>query len=145
MKDDPIYAAQPDELRQALCRITFLGEQTKLVPSVLLLTHWSIARSAPSAQHANDRASVPVLCTPEEMSAVLAAMQQFDDGLPQNTDEAMVGVLFQRTSQRKAVVGETTLARDRAKAFLEAVQSAIDDRNTSGRAALERMRLQIRP
>jgi hypothetical protein len=145
MKDDPIYAAAPDDLRQALCRITFLGEQTKLVPSVLLLTHWSIARNAPSAQHANDRAPVPVLCTPEEMSGVLEAMRQFDDGLRLNAEEGMVGVLFQRTSQRSAVVGETTLAREGAKAFLEAVQSAIDDRNKSGRDALERMRLQIRP
>jgi hypothetical protein len=153
MSKESIYDAKADDLGQALCRITHVGEQTAIVRSVVLVANLTAARDAAPARFANDRIAPaePQLCTPDELHGVLGVMRGFDEeargtapdsASDSAVDAASLAVLFQQAPHGNASI-EIEVSAARAAAFLDAVHDALDEDNTAARGEVARMRLQI--
>lgn len=149
MTNDQTNSAPTDESASVFCRITYIGEQTKIVPSVSFLTNWELLNSAVATQvrHANDHLhpGTIALCTVRELDRIHSVVEPYltRNAAGPNAIECLAIVLHRISALGAASATETVITRDEAPDFLERIERALDEQNDHARTALKRIRLQI--
>ena len=150
MKNDRNDSTPADESASGLCRITYIGEQTKIVPSVSFVTHWDLLSSpvATQVRHANDQLhpGTIALCSPRELDGIHRIVQPYlTKRAAGNAMECLAILIHRISAQGTPSAAETVITRDEAREFLEMIEGALHEQNAYAREALARIRLQLPP
>lgn len=142
------FTVPEDALEQAVCRLTYLGEQTKPVPSVVFATdrpRMDAFTRLPerAAVHANDRAVEPafVTCSSEELGGLMAAAR--DRAWPTVEPRPFLSFAALRLPSGEAWGDEGFIPRTEAAELLSRMSAALDADNAAAHAALATFRLRI--
>ncbi len=145
-----LAAGTATDLRPLQVKLTYIGPQTKPIPTVILTTFyhvpvldWFVGLRTPGLHYSNDDIALwNIVVTPEEMSQVVKAMAK-PDIVPEGRESSdpLISVMGAAQGSRIGSVGfEAVVNRDQFSVLSEAVRNALDSTNQLARSVIDRQR-----
>ncbi len=145
-----LAAGTATDLRPLQVKLTYIGPQTKPIPTVVFTTFyhvpvldWFFGLRTPGLHYNNDDIALwNFTVTPEEMSQVVNAMAK-SDIVPENREsgDPLLSLMMAVQGSRIGRVGfEAVLNRDQFGVLNETVRDALDSTNQLARSVIDRQR-----
>jgi hypothetical protein len=145
-----LAAGTATDLRPLQVKLTYVGPQTKSVPTVVFTTfyhipvlNWFVGLRTPGLHYSNDDIALwSFTVTPEEMSQVVNAIAQ-PDIVPENRESGDPFLSFMMAAQGSRIgsIGfETVVNCDQFSVLSETIRNALDSTNQLARSVIDRQR-----
>jgi hypothetical protein len=145
-----LAAGTVTDLRPLQVKLTYVGPQTKPVPTVVFTTFyhipvldWFVGLRTPGLHYDNDDIALwNFTITPEEMSQVVKSMAK-SDIVPENRESSVpfMSLMMAAQGSRIGSVGfEAVVDRDQFRVLSDAIRNALDSTNQLARRVIDRQR-----
>jgi hypothetical protein len=145
-----LAAGTPTDLRPLQVKLTYVGPQTKSVPTVVFTTfyhipvlNWFVNLRTPGLHYSNDDIALwNFTVAPEEMSRVVNAIAK-PGIVPENLEsgQPLLSVMMAAQGSRIGSVGfEAVVDRNQFRVLSDAIRNALDSTNQLATSVIDRQR-----
>lgn len=138
------------DLRPLQVKLTYVGPQTKSVPTVVFTTfyhipvlNWFVGLRTPGLHYSNDDIALwNFTVTPEEMSRVVNAIAK-SDIVPENREsgDPLLSLMMVAQGSRIGSIGfEAVVTYDQFRVLSDTIRNALDSTNHLARGVIDRQR-----